>query len=192
MTAACALVMSSSSVMSVTMPQCRTADKHLMVRLGLRLITTLRQPGDRISLIHLTRLRQAWTMIGMSEMHAQTTIPQLTLGWRLQMSLDHAGISAQQMADELGVVRSTVSRWMHDTGAPPRDGFLRVWALRTGVPYEWLRHGVVTATDPDDGGPVSAGSATRQYAPGGSVAMFTRGLAASRYASGYLRTAVAA
>lgn len=104
----------------------------------------------------------------MSEMHVPTTIPPLTLGWRLQMSLDYAGISTQQMADELGVVRSTVSRWMHDNGAPPRDGFLRLWALRTGVPYEWLRDGVASSGDPagpDRGPGLSAVNGKRPRRP---------------------------
>lgn len=65
-------------------------------------------------------------------------IPEWTLGWRLQRALAHSGISAEQMASELGVVRATVSRWMHDKGAPPRAAYVKQWALRTGVSYRWL------------------------------------------------------
>ncbi|MGI8682031.1 MAG: helix-turn-helix domain-containing protein [Mycobacteriales bacterium] len=67
------------------------------------------------------------------------TIPQLTLGWRLKMSL--RDISVEDMADELGVSRATLSRWMTDRGAPPKSAYLKVWAMRTGVPLEWLRDG---------------------------------------------------
>jgi transcriptional regulator with XRE-family HTH domain len=42
------------------------------------------------------------------------------------------------MADELGVTRQTLTRWMSDIGAPPRSAYLKVWALRCGVPYAWL------------------------------------------------------
>lgn len=69
------------------------------------------------------------------------TVPRWTLGWRLQRSLAHAGMSVQEMAFELEVSRGTVSRWMADRGADPRAGYLHHWALRTGVSYEWLCHG---------------------------------------------------
>ncbi len=75
---------------------------------------------------------------------APGTIPDWTLGWRLQRSLTHAGVSAQSMADELGMTRGTVSRWMNDHGAPPRPAYVKLWALRTGVPVEWLMTGEVS------------------------------------------------
>lgn len=78
-------------------------------------------------------------MIRMSEMQSEA-IPPLTLGWRLQMSLDHAGVKVADMADELGAARSTVSRWLNDRG-PVRDIYLKQWALRCGVPYSWLKEG---------------------------------------------------
>lgn len=65
-------------------------------------------------------------------------VPEWTLGWRLQRALAHAGISAEEMGESLGVTRSTVSRWMHDRGGPPRKIYVRHWAMRTGVSYEWL------------------------------------------------------
>lgn len=64
-------------------------------------------------------------------------IPDWTLGWRLQRSLAHAGIGIEEMAAELGVSRSTISRWVNDHGEP-RVGYLKLWALRTGVPIGWL------------------------------------------------------
>lgn len=69
-----------------------------------------------------------------------TVIPQWTLGWRLQRALAHADMSVEEMAAELGVTRQTAGRWMHDH-VEPRTGFLKLWALRTGVPYEWLLTG---------------------------------------------------
>lgn len=66
------------------------------------------------------------------------TVPTWTLGWRLQRSLAHAELSVAEMADELGVTRSTISRWMHDKGAPPRTIYVRQWAMRTGVSADWL------------------------------------------------------
>lgn len=68
-------------------------------------------------------------------------VPAWTLGWRLQRALGHAGMQASEMADHLGVHRGTVSRWMHDQGAPPKIGYLRQWAVRCAVDFEWLANG---------------------------------------------------
>lgn len=69
-----------------------------------------------------------------------TDIPEWTLGWRLQRSLAHAGVSMDEMAEELGISRRMVSRWINEH-ARPRTAYLKVWALRTGVPLEWLLTG---------------------------------------------------
>jgi transcriptional regulator with XRE-family HTH domain len=76
----------------------------------------------------------------MSEMK-QSTVPDWTLGWRMQRALDFAGIKAGDMAEALEVTRSTVSRWMHDSGTPPRKVYLRQWAEMCGVPFDWLAEG---------------------------------------------------
>src|SRR5260221_14572931 len=65
-------------------------------------------------------------------------IPEWTLGWRLNRALAHAGISAADMAEDLGVSRATVSRWINDHGAPPRVGYVKLWAMRCGVSLEWV------------------------------------------------------
>ena len=68
-------------------------------------------------------------------------IPVITLGCRMQISLRHAGLGAQEIADEIGVSRSTVSRWLNDHGAPPRNGWVKLWSQRTGVSLDWLQEG---------------------------------------------------
>ncbi len=79
-------------------------------------------------------------------------IPEWTLGWRMQRALAHGDLSVQQMADTLGVSRSTISRWLHDDGRPPRAAFISQWALATGVPRKWLETGETpTGGDPDGG-----------------------------------------
>lgn len=75
------------------------------------------------------------------------TVPEWTLGWRLQRALGHAGLTTEAIAQELEVSRSTVSRWMNDHGSAPRALYVKEWALRTGVPYVWLATGV----EPSDG-----------------------------------------
>ena len=74
----------------------------------------------------------------MTHQPASGSIPSLTLGWRLRMSLDYANISVQQMATQLGVSRATLSRWMADKGERPKRAYLSQWALSTGVPFEWI------------------------------------------------------
>lgn len=90
-------------------------------------------------------------------------IPEWTLGWRLQRSLAHAEISVEEIADEMGVSRSTVSRWLNDRGAPPKAAYVKMWAFRTGVPFAWL-----SDTDPTGRG----GSKIRTASPNRQV---TRG-----------------
>lgn len=83
-------------------------------------------------------LRTQRILAAMSEMPDGGDIPEWTLGWRLQRALAHAGVSVEEMADEIGVSRSTVSRWLNDRGSPPRIGYVRLWALRTGCSLEWV------------------------------------------------------
>ena len=71
-------------------------------------------------------------------MEEQGAIPEWTLGWRLARALDYAGMSVEDMAAELGVSRSTISRFINDRGAPPRIGYVKLWSQRTGVSMEWV------------------------------------------------------
>ena len=60
-----------------------------------------------------------------------------TLGDVMRRFMVDAGYSGQQMADYEGVSRFTVSSWLNDH-TEPGTAALRVWAERTGVPYEAL------------------------------------------------------
>lgn len=70
--------------------------------------------------------------------HARQATPQVTLGWRLRMAMEHAGLKADDMAKALGVHRGTITRWTHDVGAAPRGIYLRQWAELTDVAFGWL------------------------------------------------------
>ena len=64
-------------------------------------------------------------------------VPEWDLADRLRKALRESGIGAGEMAEYMGVNRTTVSAWL--TGKYyPRKGTLRLWAMRTGVPFEWL------------------------------------------------------
>jgi transcriptional regulator with XRE-family HTH domain len=73
-------------------------------------------------------------------MNDDDQIPPWTLGWRLQRALSWADMNTEEMAYELGVARSTISRWCNDKGHPTR-GYLKLWAQRTRVPLNWLLQG---------------------------------------------------
>ena len=57
---------------------------------------------------------------------------------RLRKALEVGGVTRDEMADELGVTPPTVSRYLLGKITPKR-GDLKLWALRCGVPFEWLR-----------------------------------------------------
>lgn len=65
------------------------------------------------------------------------TIPAWDVADRMRKSLRTAAVSVADMADYLGVSRNAVSTWINGRVRPSTQT-LRLWALRTGVPYEWL------------------------------------------------------
>jgi len=70
------------------------------------------------------------------------TVPVFDQGDRMGKALRRAGVSHGEMADYLGVTTRTVSRWIYSQSVPG-VGMLRLWAIRTGVPLEWLQTGEV-------------------------------------------------
>lgn len=68
---------------------------------------------------------------------ADRRAPAVTLGWRLRMAMEFAGLKADDMARELGVHRGTITRWTHDV-VEPRGIYVRQWAELTNVPFTWL------------------------------------------------------
>ena len=73
---------------------------------------------------------------------------QWDLADRLAKTLRVADMSASEMADHLEVHRNTVGSWLRGQ-TTPNAAVLRVWAIRTGAQYQWLRYGV----EPEDGPP---------------------------------------
>lgn len=77
-------------------------------------------------------------------------VPPVTLGWRLQMALDYAGLKQTDLMSKFEVSRQTVSRWCRDVGTPPKRFMLQEIASMCGVSEGWLIEGVSS-----DGGPPS-------------------------------------
>ena len=70
---------------------------------------------------------------------------------RMRKSLRVTGIGVQEMADYLDVARNTVGNWINGR-IHPSTQTLRLWALRTGVSFEWLRDGTEAAPAGPGGG----------------------------------------
>ena len=78
-------------------------------------------------------------------------VPEFDQADRMRKSLRVSEVSVQDMADYLEVSRNTVGSWINGRTAPSSSA-LKMWALRTGVPYEWLRDGKNPRQDGPDGG----------------------------------------
>lgn len=80
----------------------------------------------------------------------QGYVPTWTLGWRMQRAMAHAGMNAGDVADAMGVNRTTISRWINDTTTPKR-AFIWQFALLTRTNREWLETGNAPQPDGPEG-----------------------------------------
>lgn len=76
----------------------------------------------------------------MSELQTEAAVPEWDLADRMRKALRSSGWSVQEMADYLEVAPTTVSTWINGRNRPSPSA-VRLWAMRTGVPYEWLVSG---------------------------------------------------
>lgn len=76
----------------------------------------------------------------MSEQAEAGGVPEWDRADRLRKALRTAQMSPGRMADYLGVGGNTVSTWLSGR-INPSTQTVRLWALRTGVSYNWLCHG---------------------------------------------------
>jgi transcriptional regulator with XRE-family HTH domain len=67
-------------------------------------------------------------------------VPEFDTADRLRKALRTSGIGAQEMADYLDVCRNTVSNWINGH-CLPKGAYIRLWALHTGVPFDWILRG---------------------------------------------------
>ncbi len=86
---------------------------------------------------------------------AQTTALPMTLGERIWYALRRGHVGVGEMADELGITRQALGRWIADgnkRGVPQL--YLKTIALRCGIRHEWLRDGTGSPfageMEPDD------------------------------------------
>jgi transcriptional regulator with XRE-family HTH domain len=77
------------------------------------------------------------------------TIPDWDLHHRLARALEWADVSAEEMAEILGVHVNSIYNYASGRRIPKR-GFIRLWAARCGVPPDWLETGDTTSTSGDE------------------------------------------
>lgn len=75
-----------------------------------------------------------------------TVVPEFDQADRMRKAQRQAGVSTAFMADQLGVRRETVSSWLNGHTKPIGPA-VRMWAIITGVPLEWLETGSYTPSD---------------------------------------------
>lgn len=78
---------------------------------------------------------------------AREPIPQFEMRHRMQLALEYGNVSVNEMAETLDASRTTVSNYLHGRTTPRRP-VLRMWALKCGVPFEWLITGETEAELP--------------------------------------------
>ena len=84
----------------------------------------------------------------MSMMMTPGTVPQWTIADRLRKARESAGYGQAEFAQATSLARATISAAENGHRVPSRAN-VRLWALATGVPYEWI----MTGETPSDRGP---------------------------------------
>ena len=89
-------------------------------------------------------------------------VPELTLGWRIQMALQRGNLKHADLMAKFEVSRETVSRWCRDHGAAPKKFILNEIAVMCGVSPRWL----ITGEDPHDTPPPTNSDPNHRLIPG--------------------------
>ena len=76
------------------------------------------------------------------------SVPEFTVGDYLRKAREHAGLDQLELAADLGVSRQTVTNYEKGY-VTPRKSTVMAWAMRTGVPVEWITSLGKTKPRPD-------------------------------------------
>lgn len=83
-------------------------------------------------------------------------MPQWHVGDFLRKARESAGLDQAELAAALGISRATVTNYERNK-VKPRRAVVMAWAMRTGVPFEWLQG----QESPRQGGPDGGGELLR-------------------------------
>jgi transcriptional regulator with XRE-family HTH domain len=86
----------------------------------------------------------------MTSAYEQGSCPQIEVHHRLRIARQHAGLEQGDLADRIGVSRSTVSNAENNRVASRRL-LINAWALACGVPVSWILTGEPPGDHPGGG-----------------------------------------
>ncbi|NHP16001.1 helix-turn-helix transcriptional regulator [Rhodococcus sp. IC4_135] len=89
----------------------------------------------------------------MTTVYDQGRVPQIKPRHRLRIAREEAGLDQTELADSIGISRTSVSN-AESGRSMPRKVVFNAWALVTGVPVKWLLEGTTENPHPEgpDGG----------------------------------------
>lgn len=77
--------------------------------------------------------------LGHMSTHADSgLVPVFTVADRLRKAREQAGLEQNELAERIGLGRTTISNYERGT-TPPKRPLLLSWAMATGVSLDWLR-----------------------------------------------------
>ena len=89
------------------------------------------------------------TIAGMSTALYAGNVPPIQQPYRLLIARLEAGLKQEELAELMGCGRTVVSNAEKGKG-PVRKIVLNAWALATGVPVNWLEHGIGPMLPPEN------------------------------------------
>lgn len=88
----------------------------------------------------------------MTSAYESGRVPEIAVRHRLRIAREFAELEQEQLAERIGLSRSTVSNAENGKGAPRRTT-INAWALACGVPASWIKTGFYDNSEGPDGGP---------------------------------------
>ena len=85
-------------------------------------------------------------------------IPHFTIYDRLRKARETAGLDQKDLAERIGISRTSVSSYEAGRISKPRQIVLNAWSLATGVPVQWITTGIAPAPE-NDGAPAGGAGA---------------------------------
>jgi transcriptional regulator with XRE-family HTH domain len=84
----------------------------------------------------------------MTTAHQHGEVPQILVQHRLRIAREFAGFEQTELADQMSVTRSTISKCENGSGVPRRST-IKLWAMACGVPAAWILTGEEPPPGPD-------------------------------------------
>ena len=77
-----------------------------------------------------------------------------TVGDRIRVAREQAGMEQRELAEATGISRNTISNYEQGKFSPRRPALAAI-ALATGFDYRWLESGELPACEPPGGAPIN-------------------------------------